>query len=572
MSDVVTLLEAAFPRTLDELVARFSGPDWLGCRVEAWVFEDLAPRRAACAALADVGVEAVFRSAYKPLLHAYLDDGLPAGPIALPTHPDAAPGRFALEAYPLLGLSPGTWILQPGVSPLDYRLSDGTTVFAPNRVRHDSHGATTLSCCGWLRVWRDGTLLIDEAVETEFEQAFSAVITAVAAHRWPESMPFFDALHVEVQTGGISRKLDLGHECVDTQEALHEDLYFSLIEWFQVIAGLPPGDRTLQPGQIVPEILHTTGATRVRVRLISGLPEPVALGDEPVDTTARALDADQIARSLLALPGDRFVAQSVQGRSVDGLHRPGALPGLVVTAGQHANETSGVVGLLRAAPLLLAREDAELALVTTENPDGYALHRRLCATHPRHMHHAARYTALGDDLGARLAPPYYEADARREAIARTRAVLHISLHGYPAQEWTRPLSGYVPSGFADWTLPCGFFLIMRHHPGRRADAVQFLDALTERLSANAELVAMNRAQLALRQAHLAVTDGLMLHDIHCRVAQDTRSPVPFTLITEYPDETIEGDAFRQAHLVQRDTVLHAADLLWAGALSGLAGA
>ncbi len=571
MSDV-TLLEAIFPRTLDELVARFSAPEWLGCRIEAWVFEDLAARRQAGATLADSGVEAVFRSAYKPLLHAYLDDGLPAGPIALPTHPDAAPGRFALEAYPLLGLSLGTWTLVPGSSPLDYGLSDGTTVFAPNRVRHDSHGAVALSCCGWLRVWHDRALLIDEAVPTEFEQAFDAVMAAVAAHRWPESMPFFKTLHVDVQTGGIGRRLDLGHECMDTQEALHEDLYFSLIEWFQVIAGLPPGDRTLQPGQIVPEISHTTGATRVRVRLISGLPEPVALGDEPVDAAVRALDAGQIARILLALPGDRFAAQSVQGRSVDGLYRPGALPGLVVTAGQHANETSGVVGLLRAAPLLLARAGAELALVATENPDGYALHRRLCATHPRHMHHAARYTAFGDDLGARAAPPYYEADARREAIARTRAVLHISLHGYPAQEWTRPLSGYVPSGFAGWTLPCGFFLIMRHHPGCQAEAMRFLDALTERLSANTELVAMNRAQLALRHAHLAATDGLMLHDIQCRVAEDTRSPVPFTLITEYPDETIEGDAFRQAHLVQRDTVLHAAELLWAGVFSGEAGA
>lgn len=571
MSDITTLLEAVFPRTLDELVARFSTPEWRRCRLEAWVFEDIAARREAGAALAEAGMEAVFRSAYKPLLLAYLDGGLPPGPIALPCHPDAAPGRFGLEAYPLLGLAPGIFTLQPGACSLDYGLSDGTNVFAPNRIGRDSHGAVTLSCCGWLRVWRDGLILIDEAVETEFEQAFNAVMAAVAAHRWPDAMPFFKTLHVEVQTGGIHRKLGLAHECVDTQEALHEDLYFSLIERFQVVAGLPPGDRTLQPGQIVPEISMGAGATRVRVRLISGLPEAVPLGDEPVQTASRALDAGQIAHSLLALPGKRFAARSVQGRVVQGVHRPGGLPGLVVTAGQHANETSGVVGLLRAAPALLEREDAEVALVALENPDGYALHRRLCATHPRHMHHAARYTALGDDLGARMAPPYYEADARREAIARTRAVLHISLHGYPAQEWTRPLSGYIPSGFAGWTLPCGFFLILRHHPGRRAQAMAFLDQLTERLSDDAALVAMNRGQLDLRHAHLDPTEGLILHDIPCRVAEDTRSVVPFTLITEYPDETIEGDAFRRAHLAQRDTVLHAAELLWAGALSGPAG-
>jgi len=43
--------------------------------------------------------------------------------------------------------------------------------------------------------------------------------------------------------------------------------------------------------------------------------------------------------------------------------------------------------------------------------------------------------------------------------------------------------------------------------------------------------------------------------------------VPFTLITEYPDETITGPAFVQAHEVQRETVIAAARLLWRGLLN-----
>jgi hypothetical protein len=40
--------------------------------------------------------------------------------------------------------------------------------------------------------------------------------------------------------------------------------------------------------------------------------------------------------------------------------------------------------------------------------------------------------------------------------------------------------------------------------------------------------------------------------------------VPMTLITEYPDETIYGDAFRLAHSTQMATVLAAAEIFVGG--------
>lgn len=566
---MTVLLDITLARTLDTLVARFSTAEWHGARVEAWLFEDMAARRAAEAALAGAGVQARVRSAYKPLVHAFLEEGLPSGPIGLPIHDKAVAGRFVLEAYPLAGLAGVPPEFAPGLRNLDYTWADGSRVFAPNRVGVDSHGRATLSCCGWLRVWRDDALLIDAALETEFEQAHAAVMEAVRRHDWPLAMPWFETLHIAVTTGGIHRPLDLAHECIDTREALHEDLYFSLIEVFQVRAGLAAGDRTLQPGQIVPDIMPGDGPTHIRISLIPQLAEAHPLGAMKIDTATRALDTVQVGDEMAALAGEVFAARSVQGRPIAGLYRHGTLPGLVVTAGQHANETSGVVGLLRAAPVLMAERHARVALVALENPDGYALHRHLCATHPHHMHHAARYTALGDDLEARRHPPYHEADARREALARSEAILHISLHGYPAQEWTRPLSGYVPADFAGWTVPCGFFLILRHHAGVEAQGLAFLEALTSMLATDPDLVAMNRAQLALQTAHGGKGMGdapLLLHDIPCRVSVSDRSPALFTLITEYPDETITGFAFQRAHAVQRATVLAAADLLWKGYL------
>jgi hypothetical protein len=119
MTGVATLLEAEFSRAVDVLVDRFGAAEWRGCRLEAWVFEDSAVRGETARRLAEAGVSAVLRSAYKPLVHAHLEGGLAAGPIALPCHPAAAARRFALEAYPLLGLEPGKWRLVPGSEPLD---------------------------------------------------------------------------------------------------------------------------------------------------------------------------------------------------------------------------------------------------------------------------------------------------------------------------------------------------------------------------------------------------------------------------------------------------------------------
>ncbi len=130
---------------------------------------------------------------------------------------------------------------------------------------------------------------------------------------------------------------------------------------------------------------------------------------------------------------------------------------MMISAGQHANETTGIVGALRAANRLAARKGAHFTISPQENPDGYEIHKRLCVLQPHHMHHASRYTALGDDLEYRSGESLFEKAIRVEAEALTNAKLHVNLHGYPSHEWTRPLSGYVPRSFAMWTLPKGFF-------------------------------------------------------------------------------------------------------------------
>jgi hypothetical protein len=182
------------------------------------------------------------------------------------------------------------------------------------------------------------------------------------------------------------------------------------------------------------------------------------------------------------------------------------------------------------------------------------------------MHHAARFTGLGDDLEFRDHEPFGERAARLEAFRRTNAILHVNLHGYPAHEWTRPHSGYVPPRSASWMIPRGFFLIVRHHPGLQAKAERFVRKLAERVSRVPGLKEFNEAHLAAFAAHLGERPEPIHHSISCVIGESARFVPPYTLVAEYPDETIYEDAFRFAHSVQMATVLEAAELLAAGEL------
>ena len=565
---MTTLLDTAIPRTLTQLVERFTANP--ATRVEAWLFEDVAARRAAEKTLAEAGVVAVLRSAYKPLVHFFLEelgDGASEGEITVQT-PTGRGQRFRLEAYPLAGLiGPAATLRFVEGEGEDLRADHLVTaqnkhwrVFAPNDA--------TSSPCGWLRVWQGDTLTEDAALKTEFEAASDAALDAIRRHEWPATLPLFDTLEIAIATTGIERPLAFGHETISTIEALHEDCYYGALEFFKARAGVADADRRLQPGQIVPLISQVDGDTRVVVRLTThrrvDLPVNKAVA---LDAAEQSLAPAEVELAMAGLWGEPFSVTSFQGRKVAGVHVRGTLPGLAITAGQHANESSGVVGALRAAHHLNQHPNAHYALVALENPDGAALHHHLQQTHPTHMAHAARYTALGDDLEARITPPFGEKAARLEAIARTGARLHLSLHGYPAHEWTRPRAGYVPRGSELWTVPKGFFLIFRRHPGY--DGMRFLNALThELLSGSPELAEFNAVQQRMWHAHVGDLPFERINGIPCQITTDERSTVPFTLVTEFPDETVQGAAFQLAHTTQMRTVLAAARLYWDGLLDG----
>ncbi len=565
------LLNEAVPRTLDRLMRRLQGDPFRGARVEAWLFEDVESRRAAEHKLADNGITAALRSAYKPLLHFFLEEAtLPSlrrVAVRYPVHEAADPARFLLEAYPLAALLRGIETrFDPGDSDLHYHVElerrDGIRathrVFAPNRLREDHLGQPVLAPTGWLRVHVEPG--VDEAFETEYEAIFTHVVGIIRDHPWDTKEPYFERLTVRAEIQGTDQRLGYGQECISLAEALHEDLYFSLLEVLKQRGGRAVDDRTARPGQIVPEVRYTKASPHTRVTLEpfeDNEPDspPVAL-----ETATRPPGLAQVSVELSALSGQPLYGQSRQGRPVTGAYRPGTRPAILITAGQHGNEPSGVVGALRAARRLAGRPDAHFAVIPVENPDGYVLHRQLSLVHPSHMHHAGRYTAFGDDVGARGGEPWYETAARVEARRLSGATLHVNLHGYPSHEWARPLTGYVPRGFGPWMIPKGFFLMVRHHVAWAERAAAFLALLTERLGHIPELVRLNRAQIETYRIHAGDLAFLVYHDIPCQLIADDETPVPLTVITEFPDETIYDDAFVLAHTVQMQTVLAAEEL------------
>lgn len=594
------LLDITLPRTLDAWVCQYSQPEWRGAQIEGWLFEGLAARRAAQGKLAALGVQATFRSAYKPLLHYFLEEvdvtSLSTVTVHYPVHPLASERRFLLEAYPLSALLPEIEVhFVPGDAQLFYRLElihkDGqhsqARVFAPNRAHMDHLDTPQLSPTGWLRTHAHAAehateQTLDQAQPTDYETLFAQVLATVQQHTWSSQEPYFERLDIRVDLASIEQTLPTAHEHISSAEALHEDIYFSLLEVFQRHSGRPAHDRCLQPGQLVPDVRTLEGPPRLRMSLTSfaaqavqatplspmtssgggggnaGLEPPLRLGeDEALDKLSHLASFERIHAELAKLSGQRSQAHSFQGRIVHGLYHDGPGPAVLISAGQHANEASGVVGALRAAHHLQAQGAAHFALIALENPDGYALYHELLAHNPRHMLHAARYSALGDDIEYRDQGPLFERQARDQALVVSGARLHINLHGYPAHEWTRPLTGYVPRGFGQWTIPKGFFLILRYHTGWAEQGRALLEAICAALAHLPGLGDYNAQQMQRYAAHAGAPDFVFIHGIPCSISDSNRPGAPLTLITEFPDETLTGDAFVFAHTVQMHAVLAA---------------
>ncbi|QWW70415.1 M14 family zinc carboxypeptidase [Rhizobium sp. WYJ-E13] len=559
-----TILDLDVPRTLDVLVSELiANPP--GIPVEAWVFDDAPSRQAAEEKLAAVGITARIRSSYKPLVYFFLEElhiaSLAKVEIGYPVHSAADPQRFLIEAYPLAALVGDAKIaFHANTLDLTYDVTLTTkagemktyTVFAPNVVEDDHVGRPVLRCCGWHR---------GERLKTDFETMFLAAVDAVKQQTWGRKQPYFDRLRIAVDLPARDLDLDFCSESISLREAMHEDLFFSLRECLDAEMGAMAGQGGARPGQVVPDISGTDGNPRIVMTVEDfGEHEETAGEDIDIATATRPLKIGQIRRELAKIEGEPIKAISREGREVLGRYHKGPGPAVLISSGQHANETSGPVGALRAAQMLAADPSQHFAIVPVENVDGYELHQRLIVENPFHMHHAARYTAFGDDLSFTVPPPIYEREARGKALELSSAKLHLNLHGYPSHEWTRPMSGYLPRGFELWTIPKGFFLIVCTHPGWEAIGETILEEVTKRLAEDKSLVEFNARQIDCVRLHMPNAPFEVRYGIPVLKQVGSLYQAPVTIITEATDETVYEQVFVDCHEAQTRTVLYAVEV------------
>ncbi|GAA3994485.1 M14 family metallopeptidase [Deinococcus rubellus] len=508
--------------------------------------------------------------------------------VTYPVISPATQGRFLQELYPLAALLEREGVrgeFEAGGPVAQYeavlyrgktRLWRGTCPL-PLHLRLSPDGREVLGPTGWLTVKSQAATLYDERLPTDGELFWDWYGEVVLPHLLTladerPGLPVFKNLSVNLHLSEPDFALDVLNERVSMTEALTEEIYFGTLDALKHQAGTPVSDRSLMPGRIAPVAMSTPGQDGwVRVALTpwgeSLFPPEFTARTAPVLPALAAIDVGALSTDRPWKPAHIWAyarqqaehlglewdipAYSVDGRPVPAVlrrspanqHESSAL-GVLLTSGQHANETTGpvaavqLIGTLAASPL-------PFAVLPLENPDGAHLHRSLTQLSPEHMHHAARYTSLGDDLEFRLrnGNPRWEARTRAWAAEQIGASLHLNLHGYPAHEWVRPYSGYAPFGFESWALPAGFLTIIWYHPDHQQKARRLANAIATRLVTLDDVVKHAARACRAGAAHSGPPHYELIGGLPFLLAEHSGALCPLTVITEAPDETIYGQRF-----------------------------
>jgi hypothetical protein len=320
------------------------------------------------------------------------------------------------------------------------------------------------------------------------------------------------------------------------------------------VSGIPKRferDQTLEKAGLIPtwkSVWQTKHQVDQRVdQQLSSLPKGPLSAQDIWRETERLSQLPNASSSL--------IGYSVQGRPIVMLHQAfnPMLPTLLVTAGQHANEPTGPKAALELLEQCWnTRQQINVVGIPLKNPDGLRLYHALLQLHPEHMHHPARYTALGVDLEA---TSNHEGAALQMAFSKYQPQVHLNLHGYPAHEWTRPYSGYAPQGFESWAVPMGAMVIVVHDSPQKALAQELAAIIAKDLATDDEIYQVTQKALRQRAPHVLKDPFELIEGMPFifweRDARSVARPIPpnleeqgtITVITEMPDETIYGQRF-----------------------------
>jgi hypothetical protein len=150
---------------------------------------------------------------------------------------------------------------------------------------------------GGFRARIDGEVAADERVATDYERFWDAYQSRILPriHDYvmrlhdgkpdPDRAPHFAELRIDVELSEPDLDLGIDQERLSTLEALHEDLYFETLLFFEVLGTRTCGKPLRYPGRIIPIVRPATGkAGTARVYLVgydAPMPERVFPDADP---------------------------------------------------------------------------------------------------------------------------------------------------------------------------------------------------------------------------------------------------------------------------------------------------
>jgi hypothetical protein len=120
---------------------------------------------------------------------------------------------------------------------------------------------------GWIKADVAGRLVADERIETDPERFWdhfqSTTLPALYDHVMalakgkprPEDAPFFGELTVDLTLSEPEYRLPVDQEQISSMEALHEEIYFNTLHFFDVMGRFTRGAGLAYPGRVIP-IVH----------------------------------------------------------------------------------------------------------------------------------------------------------------------------------------------------------------------------------------------------------------------------------------------------------------------------
>lgn len=178
---------------------------------------------------------------------------------------------------------------------------------------------------GWFRATSAGLTLVSRRIETDLERFWhvfqSRTLPAIYAYVMrqsdgkprPEDAPHFGQLTLDVTLSEPHEKIGIDEELISPMEALHEDAYFAVLHFFDVLGRLTRGAPLDYPGHVVPVMRPRGDGAPGHARItFTGftVPRPMAVIEYAERSGARG-------RAALDIPTIAVDRPSVTGVLVD---------------------------------------------------------------------------------------------------------------------------------------------------------------------------------------------------------------------------------------------------------------